>query len=66
MTTSKLKDGPLIGESFGLKDYISTLQMSEARTKFRLRSFTSNVKMNRKSDPTYAAELWKLLVNFSV
>jgi hypothetical protein len=59
MNTSKLKDGPLVGESFGLKEYISNLQMSDARTKFRLRSFTTNVKMNRKSDPTYAAELWK-------
>ena len=29
MNTSKLKDGPLVGESFGLKDYISRLQMSE-------------------------------------
>ena len=59
MNTSKLKDGPLVGESFGLKDYLSKLQMTEAGTKFRLRSFTTNVKMNRKSDPTYAAELWK-------
>ena len=33
--------------------------MTEARTNFRLRSFTTNVKINRKSDPTYAAELWK-------
>ena len=49
MNTSKLKDGPLIGESFGLKDYISKLQMTEARTNFRLRSFTTNVKMNRQA-----------------
>ena len=59
MNTSKLKDGPLVGESFGLKEYINKLQITDARTKFRLRSFTTNVKMNRKSDPTYAAELWK-------
>ena len=59
MITSKLKDGPLVGESFGLKDYTVKLQMTEARMKFRLRSFTSKVKMNRKSDPTYAAQLWK-------
>ena len=33
MNTSKLKDGPLVGESFGLKEYIGNLQMSDTRTK---------------------------------
>ena len=59
MNSSKLKDGPLISESFGLKDNVSKLQRTEVGTYFRLRSFTTNVKMNRKSDPTYAAQLWK-------
>lgn len=59
MTTSKLKDGPMVGENFGKKDYILSMKLCDARTNFRLRSNTSNVKLNRKSDPSYAAKLWK-------
>ena len=59
MTTSKLKDGPLVGENFKKKDYILSMKLCDARTNFRLRSNTTNVKMNRKSDPGYAAQLWK-------
>ena len=59
MTTSKLKDGPMVGEEFEKRDYIMSMQLSDARTNFRLRSNTTNVKMNRKSDPSYAAKLWK-------
>ena len=59
MTTSKLKDGPMTKESFGFKDYLKQMKLSDARTKFRLRSNMTKVKMNRKSDPKFAAELWK-------
>ena len=59
MTTSKLKDGPLVDEIFEKKDYITAMNISDARTNFRLRSNTTNCKMNRKSDPGYAANLWK-------
>ena len=59
MTTSKLKDGPLVGENFKKKDYILSMKLCDARTYFRLRKNTTNVKMNRKSDPGYAAKLWK-------
>ena len=59
MTTSKLKDGPLVDEIFEKKDYITSMKLTDARTNFRLRSNTTNVKMNRKSDPGYAAKLWK-------
>ena len=58
MTTSKLKDGPMVKESFGLKDYLKEMNLSDARTKFRLRSNMTKVKMNMKSDPKFAAELW--------
>ena len=46
-------DGPTVGENFGKKDYLLSM------TNFHLRSNTTNVKMNRKSDPSYAAKLWK-------
>ena len=59
MTTSKFKDGPMLDEMFVKKDYIKSMKLSDARTNFRLRSKTTNVKMNRKSDPGYAAKLWK-------
>ena len=59
MTTSKLKDGPMLDEMFEKKDYIMSMKLSDARTNFRLRSNTTNVKMNRKSDTGYAAKLWK-------
>ena len=52
-------DGPTVGENFGKKDYLLSMTLRDARTNFRLRSNTTNVKMNRKSDPSYAAKLWK-------
>ena len=51
MTTSKFKDGPMLDEMFVKKDYIKSMKLSDARTNFRLRSKTTNVKMNRKSNP---------------
>ena len=59
MCTSKLKDGPLVKEEFSRKDYIMDMNLTDAGTNFRLRSQTTNVKMNRKSDPGYSAQLWK-------
>ena len=52
-------DGPTVGENFGKQDYLLSMMLRDARTNFRLRSNTTNVKMNRKSDPSYAAKLWK-------
>jgi heterodisulfide reductase subunit C len=46
-------------ESFGLQDYLKEIKFSDARTKFRLRSNMTKVKMNMKSDPKLSAELWK-------
>ena len=59
MTTSQLKDGPLLKEKFEKKEYLVSLNLSDARTNFRLRSNATYVKMIRKSDPTYSAQLWK-------
>ena len=56
---SKLKDGPIKNESFEMQEYLKTMTLTDARTNFRLRSKTSNVKMNQKSNPAYAAKLWK-------
>ena len=58
MTTSKLRDGPMRQESFGLQDYLKEMNLTDARTKFRLKSNMTKVKMNMKSDPKFAAELW--------
>ena len=56
---SKLKDGPIQNESFEMQEYLKTMTLTDARMNFRLRSKTSNVKMNQKSNPAYAAKLWK-------
>ena len=53
MTTSKLKDGPMTKESFGLQDYLKEMKLSDAKTKFSLRSNMTKVKMNMKSDPMF-------------
>ena len=56
---SKLKDGPMNSEQFGRQKYLSTMNLSDARMNFRLRSKTTNVKMNQKSNKSHAAKLWK-------
>ena len=48
----------MLKESFGLQEYIKEMKLSDARMKFRLRSNMTKVKMNMKSDPRFAAELW--------
>ena len=46
-------------ETFEVKPYIKNLHLSEARDKFRLRSFmTRTVKLNFVSDKKFAAEEW--------
>ena len=46
-------------EHFELKPYFKSLYLSEARDKFRLRSFmTRTVKTNFSSDRQFAADLW--------
>ena len=49
----------LAEENFELKPYFKNLHISQARTKFRLRSFmTKTVKQNFPSDKQFAADLW--------
>ena len=57
--SSKLKEGPLKDESFEPQPYISRLKLSEARMNFRIRSNTTNVKMNQKNNREFAEKLWK-------
>ena len=63
---SKLSEIDLSNEGLVLKDYVKHMTLRHARTKFRLRSHTLDVKMNRKSDPMYAKNLWKCDFCFSL
>jgi hypothetical protein len=56
---SKLKNGPFKSENFEKKKYIDEMNLVDSRTNFRMRSNMLNVKMNQKSNPTYANKLWK-------
>ena len=63
---SKLRNKGYEEEDFALKSYITNMNLRDARTKFRLRSSTIPVKFNMKSDPKFAAELWKCDSCFSI
>ena len=56
---SKLKDGPMLNEKFCRKEYLMKMNLTDARMNFRLRSKTTNVKLNQKSSKSHAAKLWK-------
>ena len=58
-SSSKLKDGPMVGESFGQKNYLSEMSMHDARTLFRIRSKTNNIRMNQQNNKENARNLWK-------
>ena len=46
-------------ENFELQPYMTNLQLTQARQKFRLRSFTTRlVKMNFPSDKGFTSDLW--------
>ena len=56
----KIKNSVMIQESFGVKDYIKTLPLYEARTMFKHRSqMTQYVKLNYQNDNKYSRTLWK-------
>ena len=56
----KLKNSELASEDFGRKEYISNLNLQQARTKFKFRcSMTQHVKMNQKSNRVYEDALWR-------
>ena len=48
-----------MSEEFTMKEYIKTMNLTDARTNFRIWcSLLNQVKMNQKSQPTYADQLW--------
>ena len=51
---TKLKDGPMCLEKFETKSYISEMNLTDARTLFRVRSQTTDVKMNQRSSKAHA------------
>ena len=55
----KLKDGPMKNETFGTKDYLKSMDLTEARLKFKFRSKMLDVKMNYSHDPVFSKDLWK-------
>ena len=42
-----------------MRDYIQSMTMQQARTKFRIRARLINCAMNQPSDPKHIANLWK-------
>ena len=46
-------------ESYGQKDYLDQLTLSEARTLFRVRTRMIKCKMNQSGDRKNKASLWK-------
>ena len=56
---SKDKWAGLIEEHLGMKDYVTKMTFSDARTNFRIRSsMVNNVKLNQISNPAYERKLW--------
>ena len=57
--SSKLQNGPMVGEEFEEKSYLTEMSMSDARTLFRIRSRTNDFKMNQQNRKDFAHNLWK-------
>ena len=56
---TKLDSKVLSDESFGLKEYFKTLNLVDARLRFRIRSsMVPTVKMNFPNDPSFKGDLW--------
>ena len=50
----------LLKEEYGAKDYLSLLNIADARLKFALRTcMTRSVQANFKNDPVYKSNEWK-------
>ena len=60
---SKLKEGPMMGESFDQKEYISDLTLTKARMKFQIRSKMVDAKFNYSAK--YEKELWKCVTKLN-
>ena len=46
-------------ESFGLKPYLTELNVEEARTTFRYRTKNTDLKFNLRNKPEYASTNWQ-------
>ena len=67
MTFTKLKNLEMNDtDKFKAEDYVNDMSLRNARTFFRVRSHMIDVKMNQKSNKTYASELWKCDYCFSL
>ena len=55
----KLKNGPMLKENFEEQKYMKDMSMNDARTLFGIRSKTTQVKMNQRSDKENSRSLWK-------
>ena len=56
----KLDYDKLLKEEYGAKEYLSSLNIADARLKFALRTcMTRSVQANFKNDPTYKSNDWK-------
>ena len=52
---SKLKNRKLIEEHLVMKEYVTQMTLSDARTNFRIRcSLINQIKLNQRSNPDYA------------
>ena len=59
----KLDYEKLLKEEYGAKDYLSVLNIADARLKFALRTcMTRSVQANFKNDPAYKSNDWKCQV----
>ena len=56
---SKLKNGPMVKDYFEEKPYLTDMSMSDARTNFRIRSKTVDVKCNKRSGKHNQNTVWK-------
>ena len=58
LSYSKLENHNTVAEGLEIKQYVKNMSLRNARTNFRIRSHMIPAKMNRKSDPKFASELW--------
>ena len=56
---SELKHMNVPSENLQLHHYICNMNLRNARLNFKIRSYMTDTKFNRKSDKKFAAELWR-------
>ena len=48
-----------MNENLSMKPYVTDMSLRDARTMFRIKTFMTKTKMNMKSNPKFANEMWK-------